>query len=374
MQTPTAQAEPETSIPTETTVTNNDPNWKRTVKIRRKAAKRTLPFDLTAEELTLVPSSSLPQAEDIPAARKKPRLEEPLPSTTAEAAKKTASSDVSVGIFPPAADKDDAHAEPVMDTQPNAGAARATGSWTLQEDAKLTSAVTNARKKKYKTNWEAIAALVPGRTNRQCWNRWNDVLDTNIERGSGRKGKWTAVEDIKLKDAVETHGGKNWGAIATLVPGHTKLQCGSRWRTILDTNIDPTMARAGRWTADEDKKLKDVVLTHGSKIWVEIAAVVLGRTKQQCRRRWREDLDPNIDRANGRTGTWSGDEIDKLTNAVRTHSGKNWSLIAALVPGRTQRQCYNRWHDLSDRSIDQASELPGKWAEDEDTKLKDSVT
>jgi hypothetical protein len=82
MQTPTAQAEPETSIPTETTVTNNDPNWKRTVKIRRKAAKRTLPFDLTAEELTLVPSSSLPQAEDIPAARKKPRLEEPLPTTT----------------------------------------------------------------------------------------------------------------------------------------------------------------------------------------------------------------------------------------------------------------------------------------------------
>jgi hypothetical protein len=24
---------------------------------------------------------------------------------------------------------------------------------------------------------------------------------------------------------------------------------------------------------------------------------------------------------------------------------KNWGLIAALVPGRTQKQCWCRWHD-----------------------------
>jgi hypothetical protein len=37
-----------------------------------------------------------------------------------------------------------------------------------------------------------------------------------------RTGKWAEDEDIKLKDAVETHGGNNWGAIAALVPGRTK--------------------------------------------------------------------------------------------------------------------------------------------------------
>jgi hypothetical protein len=55
------------------------------------------------------------QDDDNPA-RKKPRLEEPLPTTTDQAARKTASPDAAVGL-PPTADNDDAHADPVTDTQ-----------------------------------------------------------------------------------------------------------------------------------------------------------------------------------------------------------------------------------------------------------------
>jgi hypothetical protein len=55
--------EAEASIPTETTVSNKCPNMNRTVTVHRKAAKRTLPFDLAVEELHLVPSPPLPQAE-----------------------------------------------------------------------------------------------------------------------------------------------------------------------------------------------------------------------------------------------------------------------------------------------------------------------
>jgi hypothetical protein len=32
-------------------------------------------------------------------------------------------------------------------------------------------------------------------------------------------GTWSEDKDIKLKDAVQRHGGKDWGAIAALVPG-----------------------------------------------------------------------------------------------------------------------------------------------------------
>jgi hypothetical protein len=75
---PTDQAEapipPETGsndpIPPETG--SNDANMNRSVKVRRKAAKRTFPFDLTIEELNVVPH--------IPA-RKKRRLEESHPTT-----------------------------------------------------------------------------------------------------------------------------------------------------------------------------------------------------------------------------------------------------------------------------------------------------
>jgi hypothetical protein len=34
--------------------------------------------------------------------------------------------------------------------------------------------------------------------------------------------------DIKLKNAVQTHGCKDWGAVAALVPGRTKKQCYNR--------------------------------------------------------------------------------------------------------------------------------------------------
>jgi hypothetical protein len=197
MQNPPTPVEgDEAPIPTETV---SDPNMNRTVPLRRKAAKRTLPFDLTAEELDLV-SPTPPQDEDIPG-RKKRRLEEPLPTTTYQPAKKTVSADVSVGLSPPAtADSDDANADAVTDTQPNAvGSNRTTARlWTTDEDAQLTSAVANTSKKKwgneYKTDWDAVAALVPNRTKRLCINRWKEVLDPSIGRASGRAGKWTAAE------------------------------------------------------------------------------------------------------------------------------------------------------------------------------------
>jgi hypothetical protein len=80
--------------------------------VRRKATKRAVPWSLTARALNL---GSPPKAEDIPA-RKNPRLEEPLPTITDEAAKKTASPDISVGLPPPAAANDDANVNPVTDT------------------------------------------------------------------------------------------------------------------------------------------------------------------------------------------------------------------------------------------------------------------
>jgi hypothetical protein len=92
------------------------------------------------------------------------------------------------------------------------------GKWTEDEDNRLEKAIEMRGCK----DWAAIASLVPGRTKIQCWNRWKDTLDSNIDRANGRTGSWAEDEDLKLKAAVQTHGGKNWNAIAALVPGRTK--------------------------------------------------------------------------------------------------------------------------------------------------------
>jgi uncharacterized protein (DUF2237 family) len=235
------------------------------------------------------------------------------------------------------------------------------GKWTKDEDSKLKDAVRMHGGKNWIAisalipggkNWGAISALVPGRARCQCKNRWHNALDPSIDRASGRKGKWTAVEDSKLKDAVQTHGGKNWIAISALVPGRTKRQCEYRWQDALDPSIDQANGRTGRWTEDEVAKLKDAVLTHGGKNWVAIAALVPGRTKNQCNTRWQDVLNPSIAVEAGSTGKWRAVEDSKLRDAVQMHGGKNRVAIATLVPGRTKSQYKNRWHHFLDPNID----------------------
>jgi hypothetical protein len=244
-----------------------------------------------------------------------------------------------------------------------------TDKWTAVEDSKLKDAVQTHNGK----NWIAIAAYVPGRTQKQCWVRWRVVLDPNTDRASGRKGTWTEDEDSKLKDAVQTHGGKNWGAISALVPGRTKIQCWNRWHNVLNPSIALTSRREGTWTEDEDSKLKDAVQTHGGKNWGAIAVLVPGRTGKQCWNRWHNAVNPSIALMDGREGKWTEEEDSKLKDAVETHGGKNWGAIAALVPGRTKGQCVHRWNVVLDPNIDRASGRTGKWAEDEDNELRDAV-
>jgi hypothetical protein len=70
-------------------------------------------------------------------------------------------------------------------------------------------------------------------------------LNPSIALTAGRTGKWSGDEDIKLKAAVRTHGGKNWDSIAALVPGRARLQCRNRF-TILVSNIDRSNGRSGK--------------------------------------------------------------------------------------------------------------------------------
>jgi hypothetical protein len=67
-------------------------------------------------------------------------------------------------------------------------------------------------------------------------SRWCSALDPNFNGANRRWGKWTQDEVIKLKEAVQTYGGKDWVAIAALVPGRTNRQCCDRWTMCVDSN------------------------------------------------------------------------------------------------------------------------------------------
>jgi hypothetical protein len=346
MQGPTDEAE--ASIPTETLSNGPDPNQYRTVTVRRKAAKRSERW-----YQNLAAPLSIP-------ARKKQRREEPLLTTTDEAARETASRDISVGLPSPASHDDDdddddsnANAVPVTDTQPIAATSRAPRRpWKPKEDTLLKEAA-----KKHGNRWVAVAAMVPCRTDKQCFHRWVGILDP----ANGKKtGKWTPKEDAKLTEAVKKHGNKCWVAVATMVTGRTSKRCREHWVQTLD----PVSGNKGQWTPEEDAKLKDAVEKHGKDCWAVVAALVPDRTSIQCRNRWIYTLDP----ANGNTGRWKPEEDAKLTEAVKKH-GKNWVATAAMFSGRTKKQCRSRWT----QALDPANGDKGKWKPEEDVKLTEAV-
>jgi S-ribosylhomocysteine lyase LuxS involved in autoinducer biosynthesis len=315
--------------------------------LRRKVATRTKPWLLrvAAVETPALPPHPPPppEDEDLPAA-KKSRLHAP-----------TSISTTAVGITTASSDDTPTDSVTLAASVPSVAASRAPPrSWTPAEDAKLTEAV-----RKYgKHCWVAVATLVPVRTPNQCLQRWNHTLDpANVKNAMG---KWTPEEDAKLTEAVKKHG-KRWVAVAVLVPGRTNVLCRARW---INT-VDPANVKnaAGKWTPEEDAKLTEAVQKHG-KNWVTAAALVHGRTHKQCRQRWVDTLDP----ANAKKARWSPEDDAKLTEAVQKH-GKHWVTVAALVPGRTHKQCHQRWvHNL-----DAANGVKGKWTPEEDSNLIEAV-
>jgi hypothetical protein len=278
-----------------------------------------------------------PPDEDIPA-RKKPRLQESLPVTASEADTLSGSPDASVAAPPIAGGRDPVAASP---TQPNAGATWVPRrGWTPEADTKLTTAKATCKKKygeNYRTDWVAVAALVPGRTKQQCKDRWYILqLHSKSDETTARVGKWwTQDEDSTLEG--------DWAAISSLVSGRTKHQCWNRWHVILESKKNETIARRGTWTTKEDAKLKDAVEKHNGKDWAAISELVPGRTKRQCNKRRHDVLHARSHETIKRTGAWTIDEDSTLEHAVEKHNGENWAAISALVPSRTKMQCYDRW-------------------------------
>ncbi|KAK4414211.1 Myb-like protein L [Sesamum alatum] len=200
--------------------------------------------------------------------------------------------------------------------------------WTAMEDKNLLHIV----QQKGLSNWIDIAAsLTTNRTPSQCLARYQRSLNASI-----LKREWTKEEDNQLRSAVETFGESNWQVVASVMEGRTGTQCSNRWLKTLH----PARQRVGKWTAEEDKRLKVAVTLFGPRMWKKVARCVPGRTQVQCRERWVNCLDPSLNMSK-----WTEEEDSKLETAIAQH-GYCWSKVAACIPHRTDNQCWRRWKVL----------------------------
>lgn len=71
-----------------------------------------------------------------------------------------------------------------------------------------------------------------------------------------------------------------------------------------------------------------LVHCYGPKKWTQIAKKLNGRIGKQCRERWHNHLDPNINKS-----PWTEEE-DRLLAQAHEQYGNQWAKIAKLLPGR----------------------------------------
>ncbi|OMJ91122.1 hypothetical protein SteCoe_6386 [Stentor coeruleus] len=115
-----------------------------------------------------------------------------------------------------------------------------------------------------------------------------------------------------------------------------------------EVNNDLEGLKNTSWTPDEDKILASIVILKNKKTWSAISKEINNkvhnymniRNGKQCRERWANHLDPNLNRE-----PWSNEE-DEIIVMKQIQSGNKWSDISKLLLGRTENQVKNRWKSL----------------------------
>ena len=99
-----------------------------------------------------------------------------------------------------------------------------------------------------------------------------------------------------------------------------------------------------KFTKEEDSKICQLVKQYGAKKWDEIARHIPGRTGRQCRDRYQNYLHPGFF-----NGEWTNEEDELLYEKFNLMPNK-WSKIVQFFPRRSANSLKNRWHYFVSRN------------------------
>mmetsp|Transcript_22774 Transcript_22774/g.40962 ORF Transcript_22774/g.40962 Transcript_22774/m.40962 type:complete len:224 (+) Transcript_22774:458-1129(+) len=162
-----------------------------------------------------------------------------------------------------------------------------------------------------------------------------------------KRGRWTNIEDELLKVAVQEFNEKCWREIAARVQGRTPIQCLHRWNKVLK----PGLVK-GPWTLEEDTSLAQWVATEGPTKWSKCSLLIPGRSGKQCRERWMNSLCPDV-----KKGNWTSEEDAMIFKLYNKH-GPRWSVISKMIEGRTENSVKNRFYSTIRRLQASKTEEP----------------
>jgi hypothetical protein len=104
--------------------------------------------------------------------------------------------------------------------------------------------------------------------------------------------------------------------------------------------MDVDLVLRGTWSIREDSLSRDAIHRFGAGQWDVIAAVIPGRSSNQCRERWTYRIGPGLNK--NPFEKWE----DELIVQEREKFGNHWTLISSHLPGRTSCAVKNRWYSV----------------------------
>ena len=128
----------------------------------------------------------------------------------------------------------------------------------------------------------------------------------------------------------------------------------------------------GPWTIKEDRTLIQLVEQQGPAHWNLLANFLPGRTGKQCRERWCNHLCPNINKS-----SWSLEE-EMLLLLIHNKKGNKWSEIAKYLKGRTDNTIKNHWNSSMKKKLkfveeslkNKKIEIKNRYKENKDEKIE----
>ena len=232
-----------------------------------------------------------------------------------------------------------------------------TGDWTEEEDAIILQqqAIIGNR-------WSQIARLLSGRSENSVKNRWHcslrhrsncrpfDLISNYAETASMGPERETSNSNTLLD--LHTSGASNYKFHVSEICSfdskekhESSLEKEDQARTGIDHALASTLlygnwsrGPVNPWTPVEDQALLKALSGNKQKDWSAIAKSIPGRSRKQCWHRFHYHLKDRF-----RAGDWTPEE-DATILQQQAVIGNRWSLIASLLPGRSENSVKNRWH------------------------------